>query len=107
MHFHCSYRGYGGSSGRPSERGLKLDAEAALRHVVARPDVDTTTIVLFGRSLGGAVAIHLAAKHEDKVSRPPTITRSSGNNWHLRESTLQKCGDNCAGLSGYLADTLP
>ena len=35
-----SYRGYGRSQGQPSEAGIKLDAQAALDHLLQRPDVD-------------------------------------------------------------------
>lgn len=62
--FVLSYRGYGESDGVPSEDGLYLDAEAALQWVRARQDLDSTRLILFGRSLGGAVALDLAAKHE-------------------------------------------
>jgi fermentation-respiration switch protein FrsA (DUF1100 family) len=54
------YRGYGDSDGHPSEAGLKLDSEAALRFISAHQGVDPNQIYLFGRSLGGAVAFHLA-----------------------------------------------
>lgn len=64
--FALSYRGYGLSQGAPNERGLKLDSEAALSYVLSRSDL-SSDIVVFGRSLGGAVAIHLVAKHQDKV----------------------------------------
>jgi fermentation-respiration switch protein FrsA (DUF1100 family) len=58
--FMVSYRGYGKSEGSPTEKGLLLDAEAALDFVIDRNDVNTSKIFLFGRSLGGAVALHLA-----------------------------------------------
>ena len=44
-----------------------MDANAALQHVLKRQDVDTSKIVLVGKSLGGAVALHTAAKHETKL----------------------------------------
>ncbi len=66
--FVCSYRGYVKSSGKPGERGLKLDAEAGLRHLVQRDDVNGKRVVVFGRSLGGAVAIHLTAAYQDQVT---------------------------------------
>ena len=50
------YRGYGNSAGTPSEEGLYRDAEAALRHLQSREDVDPAKIVYFGRSLGVAIA---------------------------------------------------
>lgn len=55
------YRGYGDSdSVPPSESGLKLDAEAALRFAQQHADIDSSQLFLFGRSLGGSVALHLA-----------------------------------------------
>src|SRR5712664_1128863 len=54
-----SYRGYAGSSGRPSERGLLLDAAAAHAFTVARYGADR--IVVWGFSLGSGVAVALAA----------------------------------------------
>jgi fermentation-respiration switch protein FrsA (DUF1100 family) len=56
------YRGYGGSAGSPSLPGAQLDIDAALAGLLARPDVDARRIVLFGQSLGGAFAIHYAAR---------------------------------------------
>jgi len=56
------YRGYGGSSGSPSERGLIRDAFAA--YDAARAGYPQNPIVLFGESLGSAVAIALAAERE-------------------------------------------
>ncbi|XP_074656581.1 protein ABHD13-like [Tubulanus polymorphus] len=55
------YRGYGKSSGSPSEQGIYLDAQAALEYLMQRTDINTKRIVVFGRSLGGAVAINLAS----------------------------------------------
>ena len=54
-----SYRGYAGSSGHPSERGLKSDAAAAYAFTVAR--YDAARIVARGFSLGTGVAVALAA----------------------------------------------
>lgn len=65
--FILSYRGYGKSEGTPSESGIKLDAQAALNYLLSLPDIDQDQIVLFGRSLGGAVAADLASKNEGKV----------------------------------------
>lgn len=58
------YRGYGLSSGVPTEKGLYADARAAIDYLFTRHDLDLNQIVLFGRSLGGAVAIDLAAHTE-------------------------------------------
>lgn len=56
-----SYRGYAGSSGRPSERGLLLDAAAAYAFAAAL--YPANRIVLWGFSLGSGVAVALAADH--------------------------------------------
>jgi len=55
------YRGYGLSEGRPSERGVVADARAALAHLTGVRGLPESRIALFGRSLGGAVAVELAA----------------------------------------------
>ena len=57
------YRGYGHSSGKPSERGTYRDARAALACLLGQPDVDSTRVLYLGESLGGAVAIELALAH--------------------------------------------
>jgi pimeloyl-ACP methyl ester carboxylesterase len=56
-----SYRGYGGSSGSPSEAGLIADATAAYAFAAARYPAER--IVLWGESLGSAVAVALAENH--------------------------------------------
>jgi fermentation-respiration switch protein FrsA (DUF1100 family) len=56
------YRGYGRSTGEPSEAGLYRDAEVAWNHMVGRQDAAGAPHVIFGRSLGGAVAIDLASR---------------------------------------------
>ncbi|CAF1213376.1 unnamed protein product [Rotaria sp. Silwood1] len=55
------YRGYGKSTGRPSESGLYIDAQAVYDYVRKRTDLNQEKIFFFGRSLGGAVALHLAS----------------------------------------------
>ena len=51
------YRGYGKSDGRPDEAGVYADARAALDHLTKDRGLPEDRIVVFGRSLGGAVAI--------------------------------------------------
>ena len=56
------YRGYGQSTGTPSEPGTYLDSKAAWRYLVEERGFPPQNIILFGRSLGGAVAVHLASE---------------------------------------------
>lgn len=57
------YRGYGDSSGRPDEQGTYADALAAWRYLTRHRGEAPGRIVLFGESLGSAVAAWLAARH--------------------------------------------
>jgi len=59
------YHGYGASGGEPSEEGCAMDARAAYNYAVDERGIDPGALVYYGYSLGGAVAIHLAAE------RPP------------------------------------
>jgi pimeloyl-ACP methyl ester carboxylesterase len=55
-----NYRGYGASEGTPGERALTSDAVAVFDAVTGRDDVDAQRIVVFGRSLGTAMAVGVA-----------------------------------------------
>jgi len=61
--FIIDYRGYGQSEGQTDEHGTYLDAEAAWLYLVEQRQVKPENIVIFGRSLGGAVATWLAQRH--------------------------------------------
>jgi len=56
------YRGFGTSQGEPDESGLYEDARAAWRFLQEEKGFDSKDIILFGRSLGGAVASKLASE---------------------------------------------
>ena len=62
--FIIDYRGYGRSEGRVSEAGTYKDAEAAFHYLQNQKDIASKRIVLFGRSLGAAVAAHLAVRED-------------------------------------------
>ena len=61
------YRGYGLSEGKPSEQGTFLDAKAALRYLVEERGIAEENVIVFGRSLGGAVATWLASQTRPKA----------------------------------------
>ena len=58
------YRGYGQSEGKVSENGLYRDADAVWRHLTKEMGIPPGQIVVFGRSLGAAVAAYVAGRQE-------------------------------------------
>jgi len=66
--FLVDYRGYGKSEGRPTEKGLYEDAAAAFGWLVKEKGIDPSSIILYGHSLGSAVAVDLALR-EGKGAR--------------------------------------
>jgi fermentation-respiration switch protein FrsA (DUF1100 family) len=62
--FIIDYRGYGRSEGSPSEAGLYADARGAWDYLTTERKVPPSKIIVFGDSLGGAVAVELATRIE-------------------------------------------
>ena len=60
--FALDYRGYGNSAGEPDETGLYLDARTAYRYLVEQRGVDPHKLVIYGESLGVAVAVDLLSQ---------------------------------------------
>lgn len=88
-----SYRGYGGSTGRPSEAGLIADAEAA--YAFATASMPAERIVVWGESLGTGVAVALAARHpigKLVLEAPFTSAADVGARvyWYLPVQSLMK-----------------
>jgi len=76
------YQGYGNSEGRPGEQEFNDDAHAAFRELTEKRGFIKENIVVFGRSLGGAVASRLAAE-----TQPGTV---------ILESTFSSISDMAA-----------
>ena len=75
------YRGYGRSAGGPSEEGTYRDATAAWRYLVEERGIPPQRIVVFGRSLGGGVAVWLASQETPRaliVESTPTSIPDMG-----------------------------
>ncbi len=62
--FLYDYRGYGLSSGTPSEKKACEDAEAAYRYLVDKLGIPPDKIISYGQSLGGAMAVDIASKNK-------------------------------------------
>jgi uncharacterized protein len=82
--FVFDYRGYGNSTGRPTEAGTYLDAQAAYDWLTDAKGIPAQQIVLLGRSLGGSIAAHLAGR-----------VQAAGL---VLESAFTSCGDIAARL---------
>ncbi len=67
--FLIDYRGYGRSEGTPEMEGIHVDALAAIDRLFRTEGVDKDRIVVFGQSLGGAVAVYAVANspHRDRI----------------------------------------
>ena len=62
--FIVDYRGYGLSEGRPSEKGIYMDAEAAFDYLASDLGLNVERdVILLGRSLGAGVAVEMATRH--------------------------------------------
>ncbi len=86
--FIFDYRGYGESEGEPTEQGTYQDARAAWRYLIETRQLIPSQIIVFGRSLGGAVASWIAQ------SQTPGAL--------ILESTFTSLGDVAARLYPYL-----
>ena len=61
--FIFDYRGYGESQGRPSEQGTYEDVKVAWQYLTQERNMQPERIILFGRSIGGAIASNIACEH--------------------------------------------
>jgi len=65
--FIFDYRGFGESEGKLSEKGTYLDAEAAWDYLIKERNAEPEKIIIYGRSLGAAIASWLAKEKNPKV----------------------------------------
>ncbi|PFG11160.1 MULTISPECIES: alpha/beta hydrolase [unclassified Marinobacter] len=69
--FALDYRGYGRSTGAPDIEGALHDVESGMRWLIQQPHTQGKPIFLLGQSLGGALAIPLAAEWQQRNEQPP------------------------------------
>jgi fermentation-respiration switch protein FrsA (DUF1100 family) len=69
--FALDYRGYGRSTGAPDIEGALHDVETGMRWLTRQPQIKGKPIFLLGQSLGGALAIPLAAEWQQRNEQPP------------------------------------
>ena len=89
--FLFDYRGFGRSDGRPNLPGLVSDINAAIQYVLKRPDVQPDRIVIYGQSLGGALAVYVAATsvHRDHLCAVITDSAFASYRQIAREKLAQ------------------
>lgn len=98
----ASYRGYGGNPGKPSEAGLFADGDAWMAK--ARELVPNGRHYVFGHSLGGAVALEMAARHRvDGVATLGTFSRLAAVAPPATRDLLPDHYDNLAAIAGVTA----
>lgn len=93
--FLFDYRGYGKSGGTPSEEGTYADVEAAWQYLTQERQISPQKIIIYGESLGGAIASYLAQK----------ISQSNGNNNAgslVLASTFTSINDRAAELYPFM-----
>jgi len=86
------YRGYGHSRGSPSAQGTFADARAAWDYLINYQDLQPSEIIIYGRSLGGAVAIELGSH-----TQPRAV---------IIESTFTSIADMAADIYPYVPTRL-
>lgn len=91
--FILDYRGYGQSQGKPSEAGTHRDVGAAWQYLVQVRGENPGNIVLFGRSLGAALAAWLASRQPSGAGQPAAL---------ILESTFTSVPDLAADLYRWL-----
>lgn len=67
------YRGYGRATGKPSQEAIVSDTARLIRDALKRPEVDPGKLVHLGRSLGGGVAVAVAARLRDSGGVQPAV----------------------------------
>ena len=93
--FLFDYRGYGKSEGKPSEEGTYSDVEAAWQYLTQEKQIPPQKIIIYGESLGGAIASYLA----QKISQQDSKNSAGGL---ILASTFTSISDRAAELYPFL-----
>ena len=94
--FLFDYRGYGKSGGTPSEEGTYTDVEAAWQYLTQQRQIPPKKIIIYGESLGGAIASYLA----QKISQPDDDNNNAGG--LVLASTFTSISDRASELYPFM-----
>ena len=87
--FMIDYRGHGKSEGHPTETGLYIDLQSSIKYLVNYENVDRNDIILWGRSLGGAVVADVASRDNFRaVILESTFTNLRDEALHLTSTGI-------------------
>lgn len=87
--FMIEYRGHGRSKGSPYETGLYLDLESSIKYLKEFEDITNDKLVLWGRSLGGAIVADIASRDDFKgVILESTFTNIRDEAIHLTSTGI-------------------
>ena len=93
--FLFDYRGYGKSGGKPTEEGTYNDVESAWQYLTQEKQIPPKKIIIYGESLGGAIASYLA----QKISQQDNKNAASGL---ILASTFTSISDRASELYPFL-----
>ncbi len=86
------YRGYGKSAGRAVLKGIIEDADSTLRYAQQMHQAGDTPLIVFGQSLGGAIAVHTVAHAADRQRIAGLVVESAFNGY--RQIAQEKLASN-------------
>jgi hypothetical protein len=87
--FMLEYRGHGKSEGDPTESGLYVDLESAIKYLQENENIFKDNIILWGRSLGGAIVADVASRDDFKgVILDSTFTNIRSEAIHLTSTGI-------------------
>ena len=101
--FMLEYRGYGLSSGTPNEEGLMVDAQTALDYIRQKKETQGGKIIVYGQSLGGAVAVQLVAKNQEAGDVAGLILENTFTSMRKLIPRLTSCADTITIFTDYSA----
>ena len=107
--FMLDYRGHGRSQGNPTESGLYRDLESAIKYLKDYEHLPQNNLVLWGRSLGGAVVADIASRDRFKgVILDSTFTNIRNEGLHLvKTGILEGKGGFWSGMASKFVKYMP